>query len=175
MLAGLDKEHKERLHLKDASHYKYLVGGGVTTCEGRDDAEEFAEIRSAMKVLEMTDQDIWDVLKILASILHLGNLRYKVEEGGERGEAANIPEQANVERAAHFLGLNKQDLLRFAVNSLIIALIISLQSSHKQDHLRSGRDGHLSNNYRPVQRCQRCFCQGNLWKIICLHCEGKCR
>ena len=60
MLAGLDKEHKERLHLKEASHYKYLVGGGVTTCEGRDDAEEFAEIRSAMKVLEMTDQDIWD-------------------------------------------------------------------------------------------------------------------
>ena len=133
----------------------------MIACDGRDDAAEFAEIRGAMKVLEMTDQveiflimryiqdemcdnqDIWDVLKILASILHLGNLRYKVEEGGERGEAANIPEQANVERAAHFLGLNKQDLLRFAVNSLIIALIISLQSSHKQDHLRSGRDSHV--------------------------------
>ena len=103
MLAGLDKDHKEKLHLKEASHYKYLVGGGVTTCEGRDDAEEFAEIRSAMKVLEMSDQDIWDVLKILASILHLGNLRYKVEEAGERGEVANIPDQANLERAAHFL------------------------------------------------------------------------
>ena len=60
MLAGLDQDHKEKLHLKEASHYKYLVGGGVTTCEGRDDAEEFAEIRSAMKVLEMTDQDIWE-------------------------------------------------------------------------------------------------------------------
>ena len=125
MLAGLDKEHKEKLHLKEASHYKYLVGGGVTTCEGRDDAEEFAEIRSAMKVLEMSDQDIWEVLKVLASILHMGNLRYKVEEGGE---VANIPDQANVERTAHFLGINKQDLLRFAVNSLIIALINYLRA-----------------------------------------------
>ena len=49
----------------------------------------------------------------------MGNLRYKVEEGEERGEVANIPDQANVERAAHFLGINKQDLLRFAVNSVI--------------------------------------------------------
>ena len=65
MLAGLDKDHKEKLHLKEASHYKYLVGGGITTCEGRDDAEEFAEIRSAMKVLEMTDQEIWDILKVM--------------------------------------------------------------------------------------------------------------
>ena len=33
-------------------------------CEGRDDAAEFADIRSAMKVLMMTDQEIWDILKV---------------------------------------------------------------------------------------------------------------
>ena len=26
MLAGLSKDHKEKLHLKDASNYKYLIG-----------------------------------------------------------------------------------------------------------------------------------------------------
>ena len=50
MLAGLSNEHKSKLDLKDASHYKYLVGGGSVVCEGRDDAAEFADIRSAMKV-----------------------------------------------------------------------------------------------------------------------------
>ena len=109
LLAGLSPDHKEKLHLKEASHYKYLTGGGVTTCEGRDDAEEFAEIRAAMKVLEMTDQDIWEVLKILATVLHMGNIRYKTEEGVD---VANIPEQANVERVAHLLGINKHELLR---------------------------------------------------------------
>ena len=48
--------------------------GGSTECEGRNDGEEFVEIRSAMKVMEMTDQEIWDVLKILAALLHLGKL-----------------------------------------------------------------------------------------------------
>ena len=39
-------------------------GHGSTVCEGRDDAAEFADIRSAMKVLMMTDQEIWDILKV---------------------------------------------------------------------------------------------------------------
>ena len=26
MLAGLSKDHKDKLHLKDASNYKYLIG-----------------------------------------------------------------------------------------------------------------------------------------------------
>ena len=35
MLAGLSKEHKEKLHLKDASHYKYLTG--VRNCTAQID------------------------------------------------------------------------------------------------------------------------------------------
>ena len=51
------------------------------TCDGRDDAAEFADIRSAMKVLMMTDQEIWDILKILAALLHMGNIKYKGKVG----------------------------------------------------------------------------------------------
>ena len=32
MLAGLSKEHKEKLHLRDASHYKYLTGERSVLC-----------------------------------------------------------------------------------------------------------------------------------------------
>ena len=45
MLAGLSKEHKAKLELKDATHYKYLMGGGSVVCDGRDDLAEFADIR----------------------------------------------------------------------------------------------------------------------------------
>ena len=45
LLAGLSKEHRDRLHLKDAAHYRYLAGVTQTVyCEdippgaGRDGA-----------------------------------------------------------------------------------------------------------------------------------------
>lgn len=46
-------------------------------CEGRDDAVEFANIRSAMKVLTYTDDEIQDLFRVLAAVLHLGNIEYK--------------------------------------------------------------------------------------------------
>lgn len=51
--------------------------GGDVTCEGRDDGKEFANIRSAMKVLTYTDKEIADVLKVLAALLHIGNIKHK--------------------------------------------------------------------------------------------------
>lgn len=51
--------------------------GGSITCEGRDDAAEFADIRSAMKVLLFSDTEIWEILKLLAALLHTGNVKYR--------------------------------------------------------------------------------------------------
>ena len=79
MLAGLSSEELQRLELLDASKYSYLTQGGTITCEGRDDAQEFAQIRSAMKVLMFSDSETMEVLKILACLLHLGNIRFRGE------------------------------------------------------------------------------------------------
>ena len=46
-------------------------------CEGRDDAVEFANIRSAMKVLTYTDDEIQNLYRVLAAVLHLGNIEYR--------------------------------------------------------------------------------------------------
>ena len=77
MLAGLNSDEKKQLELQDASKYYYLIQGGSITCDGRDDTQEFAAIRSAMKVLMFSEPDIWEILKILACLLHLGNIKYK--------------------------------------------------------------------------------------------------
>ena len=50
--------------------------GGSITCEGRDDVKDFADIRSAMKVLTFSDTEMWEVLKVLGALLHLGNVKY---------------------------------------------------------------------------------------------------
>ncbi|KAK1900256.1 Unconventional myosin-VIIa, partial [Dissostichus eleginoides] len=51
--------------------------GKCTVCDGRDDLKEYSNIRSAMKVLMFTDKENWEIYKLLATILHMGNLRYE--------------------------------------------------------------------------------------------------
>lgn len=58
--------------------------GNCITCEGRVDSQEYANIRSAMKVLMFTDTENWEISKLLAAILHMGNLQYE-------GEAPRCP------------------------------------------------------------------------------------
>ena len=66
-----------------ASAFKYLCGGGSTTIDGVDDAQEFAatsQAFSAMGVDGATQIDVWE---LLAAILHLGNLTFKAKNDTE--------------------------------------------------------------------------------------------
>lgn len=72
-----------RFVFSDAKIRYRLQGGGIT-CEGRDDAAEFADIRSAMKVLLFSDVEIWEVLKLLAALLHMGNIKYRATVVGKK-------------------------------------------------------------------------------------------
>lgn len=47
------------------------------TCDGRDDAADFADVTSAMKVLNFSDEETLNIIRLLAAILHLGNVAYK--------------------------------------------------------------------------------------------------
>ncbi|XP_054382022.1 unconventional myosin-VIIa isoform X4 [Pongo abelii] len=77
MLEGMSEDQKKKLGLGQASDYNYLAMGNCITCEGRVDSQEYANIRSAMKVLMFTDTENWEISKLLAAILHLGNLQYE--------------------------------------------------------------------------------------------------
>ncbi|KAM4628965.1 unconventional myosin-VIIa [Polymixia lowei] len=77
MLMGMTAEQKKILSLGTAAQYNYLTMGNCTTCEGRDDIKEYAHFRSALKVLMFTENDSWEICKLLAAILHLGNLAFE--------------------------------------------------------------------------------------------------
>uniref|UniRef100_A0A4W6CF13 Myosin VIIAa n=1 Tax=Lates calcarifer TaxID=8187 RepID=A0A4W6CF13_LATCA len=76
MLKGMTADEKKKLGLSKATDYAYLTIGNCTVCDGRDDLKEYSNIRSAMKVLMFTDKENWEISKLLAAILHMGNLRY---------------------------------------------------------------------------------------------------
>merc|ERR1712223_1095769 len=149
MLAGLSKEHKATLELKDATHYKYLMGGSSVVCDGRDDRAEFADVRSAMKVLMFTDQEIWDILKVLAALLHMGNIKYKGKVI-DNLDATDIPDQTNVERVAAILGANTKSLIGaltsrtfFVQGESVVSTLGANQSKDVRDAFAKGIYGRL--------------------------------
>lgn len=109
ILAGLNQDEKKSLDLGDASQYIYLTGGKSLTCDGRDEAAEFADVKSAMKVLNFSDEEILNIVKLLAAILHLGNVKYN-ELVIANIDAAEIPDHLQVQKVAAILGVSK-DLL----------------------------------------------------------------
>uniref|UniRef100_UPI0037E7D6D8 unconventional myosin-VIIb n=1 Tax=Semicossyphus pulcher TaxID=241346 RepID=UPI0037E7D6D8 len=77
MLMGMSDEQKKMLSLGNAAEYNYLTMGNCTSCEGRDDVREYAHFRSALKILMFTENDSWEISKLLAAILHLGNVNFE--------------------------------------------------------------------------------------------------
>lgn len=109
MLSGMPDEQKKILSLGDASELNYLTEGDCLTCDGRDDADEFRRIRAALKILAFSDKDCWEIFKLLAAILHLGNVNFE-------GTILNNMDSCDVLSSSHFsimaklLEVDKADL-----------------------------------------------------------------
>jgi myosin VIIa len=56
-----------------------------------------------MKVLSFTDEEIWEILKLLAALLHLGNVKYKGVVV-QNIDATEINDPVNTTRIATTLG-----------------------------------------------------------------------
>ncbi|PAV81570.1 hypothetical protein WR25_02774 isoform A [Diploscapter pachys] len=110
LLAGLSAEERKDLDLAAASDYYYLVQGKTLRAEGRDDAADLAEIRSALKVLMFKEHEIWNIFKVLAAILHIGNVKFKANVI-DNLESVNVCDAENIVRIAGLLQLREQDVI----------------------------------------------------------------
>lgn len=151
MLAGLSKDERLKLNLTDASKYFYLMQGDCITCDGRDDAAEFADIRSAMKVLMFTDAEIWELMMILAALLHVGDIRYKAKVVNNL-DATELtgPSQISADLAAKFLKVDTQHLIEalttrtiFAHGDTVVSMMNSQQSVDVRDAFVKGIYGKM--------------------------------
>ncbi|XP_069825637.1 unconventional myosin-VIIa isoform X2 [Dendropsophus ebraccatus] len=119
MLKGMPPDQKKKLGLGKATDYNYLCMGKCTTCDGRDDSKEYANIRSAMKVLMFTDTENWEISRLLAAILHLGNLRYEARMY-DNLDACEVIYSTSLTTAANLLEVEPQDLMNCLTSRTII-------------------------------------------------------
>ncbi|CAG9784601.1 unnamed protein product [Diatraea saccharalis] len=109
LVKGLANDERKKLELGRPEDYTYLNSGNTITCDGRDDVVEFTDIRSAFKVLNFPDDEVWDIFSLLASVLHFGNMRFK-SFNFNNIESSEVADAVNANRIAALLGVNKSTL-----------------------------------------------------------------
>ena len=76
LLEGMSKEQKDKYGLMSADKYFYLNQGGQIKIDGKNDKDDFETMQSALQVLSFSTEECETIYKILASILHLGNVYF---------------------------------------------------------------------------------------------------
>ncbi|XP_037131464.1 unconventional myosin-X [Syngnathus acus] len=104
LLAGADHQQMERLDLSPSCAYHYLTHSGGPPDNGADDRGTFQEVLNAMRTMHFTEDNICEILRLLAGILHAGNIHF-VTAGG-----AQIASKSALSRTAELLGLNPDQL-----------------------------------------------------------------
>ncbi|KAM3619073.1 uncharacterized protein V6R79_002572 [Siganus canaliculatus] len=109
MVTGMSAEQKKILSLGNAKDYKYLTMGNCTSCEGRDDVQEYNHFQSALKILMFSESDSWEICKLLAAILHLGNVSFR-ENTVNNLEVCNVITSSSFNMASQLLEVSPKDL-----------------------------------------------------------------
>lgn len=139
LVEGLSADEKRKLELGRAADYYYLNSGNMLTCDGRNDALEFADIRSAFKVLNFSDSDVWAIFSLLAAVLHLGNLKFKGFNVNNI-ESSEVTDMMNANRIAALLGVNKSVLCDALTRKTFVAHGEKVVSTINVSVAAEGRD-----------------------------------
>ncbi|CAM4610476.1 unnamed protein product [Lepidochelys olivacea] len=149
MLMGMNLEQKKMLNLGTASEYTYLTMGACTSCDGRNDAKEYAHIRSAMKILMFSDSEHWDISKLLAAILHLGNVEFEAAVY-DHLDCSDVLDSSHFSVATKLLEVDSGELQNSLTNHSIIirgesvSMPLSIvQAADGRDAFVKGIYGHL--------------------------------
>ncbi|XP_023242881.1 unconventional myosin-Va-like [Centruroides sculpturatus] len=84
LCASADLEELADLQLSDQRTFHYTNQGDSPIISGIDDAKNFQETKNALRLLGFSESQQMSIFRILASILHLGNVN--IVEGGETGD-----------------------------------------------------------------------------------------
>ncbi|XP_048464452.1 myosin heavy chain, cardiac muscle isoform-like [Rhincodon typus] len=91
----------------------HFCSQGVVTVDNVDDGEELAATDHAMDILGFEADEKYGCYKIVGSIMHFGNMKFKQKQREEQAEPDGTE---NADKAAYLMGLSSADLLKALVH-----------------------------------------------------------
>uniref|UniRef100_A0A8C8GE18 Myosin X n=1 Tax=Oncorhynchus tshawytscha TaxID=74940 RepID=A0A8C8GE18_ONCTS len=84
LLAGTNAEQREAFSFSPPENYYYLKQSGCVADKTINDKGTFQDVLNAMRTMQFTEENIWEILRLLAGILHAGNIEF-MTAGGAQG------------------------------------------------------------------------------------------
>ncbi|KAH8024112.1 hypothetical protein HPB51_021733 [Rhipicephalus microplus] len=121
LCASADLDELQDLQLGDQTTFHYTNQGDSPHIAGVDDAHSFQTTRNAFTLLGFTENQQQMIFRILAAILHLGNV--EVVQGGERGDDTECcmvqPQNPHLMTMCALLGIDKEQISVWLCNRRI--------------------------------------------------------
>ncbi|NXK85737.1 MYH11 protein, partial [Formicarius rufipectus] len=108
LIAGASEQMRNDLLLEGFNNYTFLSGGYVPIPSQQDD-EMFQETLEAMKIMGFTDEEQTAILRVVSSVLQLGNIVFKKERNTDQ---ASMPDNTAAQKVCHLMGINVTDFTR---------------------------------------------------------------
>ncbi|XP_048478321.1 unconventional myosin IC isoform X1 [Plutella xylostella] len=107
LLAGGDEETLKSLRLQNRPEtYKYTTDSNTHVTRASD-AEQFRLVQDAMKVVEIQEAEQRELMQLVASVLHAGNIRFL---SNDKGRAEILTHDAHCENVAELLKVDTSKL-----------------------------------------------------------------
>ncbi|KAF4015616.1 hypothetical protein G4228_007002 [Cervus hanglu yarkandensis] len=96
------------LLLEGFNNYTFLSNGFVPIPAAQDD-EMFNETVEAMAIMGFTEEEQLSILRVVSSVLQLGNIVFKKERNTDQ---ASMPDNTAAQKVCHLMGINVTDFTR---------------------------------------------------------------
>uniref|UniRef100_A0A8B9ZLK4 Myosin heavy chain 11 n=1 Tax=Anas platyrhynchos TaxID=8839 RepID=A0A8B9ZLK4_ANAPL len=108
LIAGASEQMRNDLLLEGFNNYTFLSNGHVPIPAQQDD-EMFQETLEAMKIMGFTEEEQTAILRVVSSVLQLGNIVFKKERNTDQ---ASMPDNTAAQKVCHLMGINVTDFTR---------------------------------------------------------------
>nr|RBQ85760.1 hypothetical protein FVER53263_07789 [Fusarium verticillioides] len=116
LVAGASERQREELNLLPIEEFEYLNQGNCPTIDGVDDKAEFEATKKSLSTIGVTDAQQADIFKLLAGLLHLGNVKITAS----RNDSVLAPNEPSLERACAILGVKAEEFARWIVKKQLV-------------------------------------------------------
>ncbi|XP_075156063.1 unconventional myosin 10A isoform X1 [Haematobia irritans] len=137
MLGGLSEAERTKYGLLEADKYFYLNQGATDCAPGRVDWES---LQSAMQVLGVSEGEREGIIRVLASVLHLGNVYFHRRQLRHGQEGVEVGSDAEIKWAAHLLHISAEGLHRSLTSRITEARSERLHTPLSIDQALDSRD-----------------------------------